>query len=216
MSKLIGPPQSGRVGDVVYINSRRCGQLVRKYSPTRNPRSPRQQRGRQAFGALASQWRGLPLESQIGWDIAAEAHGTGLSGYHYYMKLNAARTHLGLSRLELPPTAKPSIPTNPVGEAVVEGSGESLRIKLPVPSAPAEHTLVEATSPVSRGVRSIQAYRYVGLLPAPVDGYSDITDLLVRRFGELIPGTAIFIRIRQQIDGWMDVGKITRVVIPAG
>ena len=172
--------------------------------------------GRQAFGALASQWRGLPEESQIAWEIAAERDRTGLSGYHYYMKLNAARVHLGLSRLELLPNSRPSFPTNPVAQAVVEGSGESLRIKLPVPSPPAQYTLLEATSPVSRGVRCVQAYRYVSLLPAPVDGCSDITDLLIARFGLLTPGKAIFIRTRQQIDGWMDVGKVTRAVIPAG
>src|SRR5512146_1570071 len=112
MSKLIGPPQSGRVGNVVYINSKRYGQLVRNYVPPRNPRSERQQRGRQAFGALASQWRALPEEAPIAWAIAADKHRTGLSGYHYYMKLNAARIHLDLPRLELPPNTLPSFPTS--------------------------------------------------------------------------------------------------------
>ena len=132
------------------------------------------------------------------------------------MRLNAARIHLGLSRLDLPPNSRPSFPTNQVGEAVVEGSGENLRIKLPVPSTPAQYTLVEVAAPVSRGVRCVQGYRYVGLLPASVNGLSDITELIVARHGVPPPGTVLFIRTRQQIDGWMDVGKVTRVVIPLG
>jgi hypothetical protein len=216
MSKIIGPPQSGRVGDVVFVNSKRYGQLVRKYSPPRNRKTPLQQAGRQAFGALASQWKTLTLDDRNAWYIAAESHRTGHSGYHYYMSLNCARRHLGLSRLTLPPSTRPSFPINPVGEAVAEGSGESLRIKLPVPSQSAEFTLVEATAPVSRGVRNAQGYRYLCLLPTPVNGLSDITAQLVARFGVLTPGQALFIRTRQQIDGWMDVGKVTRVVIPLG
>ena len=216
MSKIVGPPQSGRVGDVVYVNSRRYGQLVRKFVPPRNPRSPLQQQVRQGFGALSTQWRGLSLDAQSAWYVAADRDRTGLSGYHYFMKLNAARTHLGLARLTLPPGTLPSFPTNPVGQAVAEGSGESLRIKLPVPSQPAQYTLVEAAAPVSPGVRNAQGYRYLCLLPTPVNGWSDLTARLVARFGVLTPGQALFIRTRQQIDGWMDVAKITRVVIPVG
>ncbi len=48
-----------------------------------------------------------------------------------------------------------------------------------------------------------------------MDGYSEITDLLIARFGAQTPGTAVFVRIRQQINGWMDVGKVFRVLLPA-
>ena len=217
MSKIIGPPQSGRVGDVVYVNSKRYGQLVRKYTVPRNPRSEAQQRVRQLLGALASQWRELPLEAQTAWSIAAEICRTNWSGYHCYMSLNMARAAIGLPCLEQPPTGgKPGFPINPVGEAVVEGSGKDLRVKLPVSGEPAELTLVEVAPLVSRGVRNAQGYRYTGLLPTPVNGASDITAQVVARFGTLIPGLALFIRTRQQINGWLDTGKITRVVIPRG
>ena len=200
----------------MFVNSKRWGQLVRKFTPPRNPQTPLQQKGRQAFGALASQWRALSLDAQSAWYVAADRDRTGLSGYHYFMKLNASRIHLGLTRLTLPPASQPSLPINPVGEAVAEGCGESLRIKLHVPSQPAQYTLVEVAAPVSTGVRNAQGYRYLSLLPAPDNGWSDITAQVVARFGVLTPGKALFIRTRQQIDGWMDTGKVTRVVIPRG
>jgi hypothetical protein len=62
-------------------------------------------------------------------------------------------------------------------------------------------------------VRFVQGYRYVGLLPAPVDGWSDITELVVGRFGEPTRGKVLFIRTRQQVDGWMDAGKVTSALV---
>ena len=122
--------------------------------------------------------------------------------------------NLGLSRLDVPPSHAPSFNPSPVSEVVVTGTGEQLSIKLPVPSQPAQYTLVEAAAPVSAGVRCVQAYRFVGLLPAAVDGWCNITALYVARYGVPPPGTVIFIRTRQQIDGWNDVGKITSAMVP--
>jgi hypothetical protein len=216
MAKIVCPPQSGRVGDVVYVQSARYGQIVRKFVPPRNPKSPRQMENRANFGALASQWRGLPPDYRSAWCVAADRDRTGLSGYNYWMKLNAARVHLKLSRFDLPPSQVPSFDPNPVAEVVVTGAGDTLSIKLHVPTQPAQLTLVEVAYPVSTGVRCVQDYRFLGLLPAPVNGWSDITALVVARFGLPVAGNALFVRTRQQIDGWMDVGKVTRAVIPAG
>ena len=88
-------------------------------------------------------------------------------------------------------------------------------IKLRVPSPPAQHTLVEAAVPVSAGVRCVQAYRFVGLLPAPADGWCDITALYVARFGVPKPGTAVWIRTCQHMDGFIDVPKVLRVRVLA-
>ena len=215
MAKVSCAPRSGRVGDEVYVRSR-YGQIVRKFVPPRNPRSPRQQANRANFGALASQWHGLTPEAQSAWCVRAETDRTGLSGYHYFMKLNPARVHIGLTRLDLPPDHVPALPVNPVSEAVVTNTGGTPNIKLYVPSPPAEFTLVEVTGPVSAGVRCVTGYCYVGLLPASENSYSDITALIVARYGQLIPGQAFWIRVRQQVDGWMDEPKVFRVVIPSG
>ena len=216
MAKVICPPQSGRVGDLVYVQSARYGQIVRKFVPPRNPRSQRQQRNRSNFGALATQWRGLAAENRSAWCIAADRDRTGLCGYNYFMKLNAARLHIDLDRLDLPPSPVPSFSPNPVGQVAISGSGDQQSIKLPVPSAPAQYTLVEVAAPVSAGVRCVQAYRFVGLLPTPDNGMSDVTELVRGRYGLLPPGTVLFLRTRQQTDGWMDVPKVTSALVPAG
>ena len=63
-------------------------------------------------------------------------------------------------------------------------------------------------------MRCVQQFRFLGLLPAPVDDWSDITALYVARFGVPTLGTAVFIRTRQQIDGWMDLPKVTSAIVP--
>ena len=168
---------SGRVGDKVYVNGR-FGQIVRPYVPPRNQKRRADQDDRR-FGALASQWRGLEPEARFAWCAASIRDGLRISGYSYFMKLNAPRIHIGLSRLDYPPSRRPSFDINSVAEVAVVVNDGKASIKLHVPSPPAQHTLVEVAAPVSAGVRFVQGYRYVGLLPAPVDGWSDITELVV-------------------------------------
>jgi hypothetical protein len=90
-----------------------------------------------------------------------------------------------------------------------------ISIKLRGPSQPGQYTLVQGAAPVSIGVRCVQQFRFLELLPEPVDGWSDITALYVAWFGVSPVGTAVFIRTRQQIDGWMDLPKVTSAVVPA-
>ena len=88
-------------------------------------------------------------------------------------------------------------------------------LELQVLSLPAEHTLVLRASPRSPGVRCVQYFPFLGFLPAPVDGWCDITDLYVKRYGVLVPGKAFFIQIRQHINGWNDLPKPVSAIVPA-
>jgi hypothetical protein len=157
----------------------------------------------------------LPPENRSAWCVAADRDRTGLCGYNYFMKVNASRMHLGLSRFDLPPSRVPSFSPNPVAEVAVTNTGGDISIKVPVSSQPGQYTLVQGAAPVSTGVRCVQQFRFLELLPEPVDGWSDITALYVARFGVPPAGTAVFIRTRQQIDGWMDLPKVTSAVVPA-
>jgi len=71
--KVISSPQSGQIGNVVYVNSR-YGQLVRQFVPPRNPRSEPQQKNRRDFGRVSSGWRGLSPDQRIA-AVAQESRG---------------------------------------------------------------------------------------------------------------------------------------------
>ena len=102
-------------------------------------------------------------------------------------------------------------------ELVAAYTGGKFTLKLRVPSAPAQHTLVQGARPVRTSVRYVQHFPLLGLLPPPIDGWSDITELYVARYGVPKAGTAIWIRTCQHIDGWLDVPKVVhaRVLAPA-
>ena len=74
---------------------------------------------------------------------------------------------------------------------------------------------MQGAKPVWTGVRCVQHFSFLGLLPPPKDGWSDITELYVTRFGVPKAGTAIWIRTCQHIDGWTDVLRVTRARVPA-
>ena len=138
-----------------------------------------------------------------------------LNGYNYFMRVNAARAHLSLSRFDLPPTV-PSFSPNPVAELAIANTGGAITMKLRVPSQPGQCTLVQGAAPVSAGVRCVQHFPLLGLLPAPVDGWSDIKALYVARYGAPIVGTAVFIRTCQHNDEWTDLPKVASAFVPAG
>ena len=221
MSKIISPPQSGRVGSVIFCQTR-YGEIVRRYTCPRNAKTPSQQRTRNGFGQTSRGWRALDPAKRIAWCIAAADSYTtsrtgrrvALNGYNYYMRVNAARVHLGLSQFDLPP-AVPSFSPNPVAELAIANTGGNITLKLRVPSQPGQTTLVQGAAPVSAGVRCVQHYPLLGLLPAPVDGWSDITDLYVAKYGAPIVGTAVFIRTCQHIDGWTDLPIVASAFVPA-
>ena len=64
-------------------------------------------------------------------------------------------------------------------------------------------------------MRCVQHFPLLGLLPPPIDGSSDITDLYAARYGVHEPGTAVWIRTCQHIDGFIDVPTVFRARVRA-
>jgi hypothetical protein len=219
--KISSIPKSGRKGSVVYLNTR-YGKVVRQYVRPRDPRTPEQQHKRSNLVAVCSRWRTLTPEQRAAWGFAAANKDfvteTGrrvrLNGYNFFVSLNMRRADLDLPQFDLPP-AEPCFLPNPVAELVVTNTVGEITLKLRVPSPMAQYTLVQGAAPVRTGVRCVQHFPFLGLLPPPTDGWSDITELYVARYGVPKAGTAIWIRTCQHIDGWTDVPKVARARVPA-
>ena len=137
-----------------------------------------------------------------------------LNGYNFFVSLNTRRADLDLPQFDLPP-AEPVFSPHPVAELVITNIGGKITLKLRVPSPAAQYTLLQGAAPVRSGVRCVQHFPFLGLLPAPVDGWSDITALYVARYGVPVVGTAVFIRTCQQTDGWTDLPKVASGFVPA-
>jgi hypothetical protein len=221
--KISAIPKSGRKGSVIYANTRH-GKVARQYVCPRNPRTPEQQGHRNNLLAVLRRWRTLSAEQRAAWRLAAPNkysvtetdRRVRLNGYNFFASLNTRRADLSLPQFDLP-TAEPVFRPNPVAELVITNTGGEMTLKLRVPSPPAQYTLLQGAAPVRTGVRSVQHFPFLGLLPPPTDGWSDITELYVARYGVPKAGTAIWIRTCQHIDGWTDVPKVARdrVLAPA-
>jgi len=219
--KIESIPKRGRKGNVIYSETRH-GKVAREYVPPRNPRTAQQQAHRHNVGAVLGRWGTLTDEQQAAWRVAAanqwfvndEGRKVRLNGYNFFASLNIRRADLGLSQFDYPP-AQPSFNKNPVDELTASFAGGVFALKLRVPSPPAQYTLVQGAAPVRTGVRCVQHFPFLGLLPPPTDGWSDITELYETRYREPKVGTAVWIRTYQHIDGWIDVPKVFRARVPA-
>ena len=190
---------------------RSCGNSSRPLIPER----PLSKIIEAASQCVVSSWRGLEPAQRLAWCLAATDNRLGLNGYNYYIQVNARRAHLDLSLFTLPPDPASSVGPNPVAELAITHNGGQVSLKVRVPSAPAQYTLVQGAAPVSAGVRCVTHFPYLGLLPAPADGWSDITELYVARYGVPLVGSVVFIRTCQQVDGWADPPKVTSALVPA-
>jgi hypothetical protein len=221
MSKKLSVPQTGRIGNVVNVITR-YGQVERQFAPPRNPRAPDQQEMRGNFGRVARRWRSLTPEQRTAWRIASADTYTisrlgrqvALNGYNYFMRINSSRAELGLSQFDLPPPV-PTFSLNPVEELLITNHSDNITLRLRVPSLPAEYTVVQGAAPCSAGVSCVQHFPFLGFLPTPVDGWSDITALYVGWYGVPPAGSAVWIRTRQHINGWNDLPKQTSAIVPA-
>ena len=120
------------------------------------------------------------------------------------------------ARAQDPPTGDRSQKQTPpaIGAfTIVKGSG-GLALKLGVPGAPGEHTKVWASPPCNAGRRFNHDFRYLGSLPAPFGGESDLTGLYIVKFGEPPGGKRVFIQIRQHVDVWKDIPAQRDALVP--
>ena len=218
--RILDIPQSGHCGTFVSVRTR-YGQIRRRYAVPRKSPSPAQQRNRSIFAFVVALWRSLTEAQRATWTAAGKDTSSwtklnqcgSLPGYVLFMKINTV-----LAYQEMPPAltapARPIFAANPVAELFATNTGGAFDLKLSVPSAPATDILVLGTHPRSAGVSFAKHFTILGRLPAPEAGYSNIRKLYVDRYGEPPPGTRIFIRTRQLLNGWEDSPIQTAALVP--
>jgi len=213
---IVSIPKRGRKGFVIYSETRH-GKVARAFVPPRNPRTAQQQEHRKNVRAVSARWSNRTQEQRDAWRaVAAHKDFVNEEGvlvrrnaYNLFVSLNVRRADLGLPQFDFPP-AEPVFIRNPVDELVATFTGGKFTLKLRVPGPTAQYTLVYGAAPVRSGVRYVHHFPFLDLLPPPKDGWSDLTDLYVARYGVPKPNQAIWIRTCQHIDGWIDVPQVLR------
>ena len=220
--KIIDVPQSGHLSTFVSYKTR-YGQFRRPYIIPTDPKTPAQLRHRRNMGRAAANWRTLADIQRAAWiAFAAQFHSRSqlgqsgpLAGYNLYVGINANLADIDEPQVVDPP-AYPQFGANLVGDLIITNTGSVIALKLMVPAVPARHTLVLGTKPLSPGRSFPGRFIFLGLLPEPVGGFSDITELYKALYGLPPANTRVFIQTVQQVNGWKDIPKQTTAVVPAG
>ena len=171
---------------------------------------------------LAQQWRRLTEEQRRAWIAAAEQvlsrlrlEQGPLTGAMLFIKLNFVLWLAGREFLVWP-TPRVVLGPNPVGELMIRREHGQLRLKLRVCGPVAEDILVYGEAAMSAGRKKPRHPVFLCLLPAARDGWSDITERYVARFGVPAVGKKVIICTRQQRDGWQDrYAQVSGAVVPA-
>ncbi len=200
---------SGRRGKHVFFM--RGPKLCRRlYVVPRNVRTAARRRARGAFGAISKAWSQVLTEEQRqAWIVAAakvQSHprlwqSGPLTGEMHFEGINSSRAAIGRGMLLWPPEPVVFGPNPVAGVAISYVNGQA-RLRLKVTGPVTEDIMVFGQAPCSAGWKKWRHGSYLGLLPAPEQGESDITEMYVARYGEPEPGKKVFIRTRQQKDGW--------------
>ena len=219
--KILDIPQSGKRGQIVAFQSR-FGLCLRQLVRPRNTRTPARQFMRGAFGRHSQTYsRKLSEEQMDRWQLVAAqvlsdprlGQSGPLTGQQLFTSINSVRSRVNLPEtLEVP--ARPVFAANPVAELLISNSGNGARLVLRLSGELNEDVMVFGQAPCSSGRRKRRNVAYLGLLPPPVDGLSDITDIYHARYGEPSPGTRVFIITCQQKDGWKALDRETSDIVP--
>jgi len=222
--KTLDGTKSGARGDIVASRNR-FGPHERQRVRHVKGRTPAQRGEGEGFGQVSSGWDALTEEERQLWLRDAPQYCTRrrngkthpLTGQLLYQKLNRARAKLGLPALRVP-TRRPEFPPNPVGPLSITYTAKGVALMLSVSELPAGHIMVFGSPPWKAGRYYCRNFTYLGLLPAPKGGYSEITELWLKthgkRYGMPRPGWRIFIYTKQQIDGWEGKALQTSAVVP--
>jgi hypothetical protein len=101
-----------------------------------------------------------------------------------------------------------------VGRLAITNDDGGVRLWLAVSGQPDTDVMVFGQEPCSAGRYKRGNVCYLGLLPPPIGGRFEITQLYKARFGEPRPGMKVFIVTCQTKDGWKAADQETNARVP--
>jgi hypothetical protein len=219
--KILDTPRSGKCSLTVAFQSR-YGLCLRQHVPQKATLTPARQNVCTVFGDNSRKWSArLTQEQHQRWILAGAqalshprlAQKGPLTGQQFWQAISTVRAIVGLPEtLEVP--ARPMFSHSNVGSLVIENGANGVRLYLAVSGELNEDIMVFGQEPCSRGRYKRRNVSYLGLLPPPIGGLSDITRLYNDRFGEPRPGQKVFLVTCQEKDGWKGLDLETSATVP--
>jgi hypothetical protein len=221
-------PQSGSQGNTVASRNRSGPYHRARVSPDQ-PATAAHCATWDNMTDVSRLWNLLEEEQRLAWERVAEGTHSRpnlglsgpLSGCQLFKKINRVLATCHRPPLLEPPPL-PQFSPNPVkGFEIREARGRIafiLKVSRKFPWAahpPLEDIMVQSWAPCNAGMRKNDLYAFIGFLPPPVGEECDIIDLYLKKLKEWhklnykryhlpLEGSRIFIRVVQQVNGWVN------------
>jgi hypothetical protein len=219
--KILDIPQSGKRGLAVSYQSP-FGLCSKVHFVPKRTITPARERMWRVFGSNSQMWSHTLSEDQrhrwcaAGAKVMSSRLGQKgpLSGQQFWQSISSVRGCVGLPA-DLEPPAPVGFDPSPAGRLIIENGPDGVRMYVAVSGELATDIMVFGQEPCSSGRYKRRNVAYLGLLPPPIGGKSEITSLYKARYGEPRPGEKVFIVTCQTRNGWKDWDQEACEVIPA-
>jgi hypothetical protein len=211
--KILDVPQSGSVG--ARTSSRNSsGQYVRQRAIPTNPNSAAQIAARQRVTTLSAAWRGLTSGQMAGWIAFGQSFtvvnslGTAihLTGLQCYVKVNSVNELNGDAVVATPP-ALPTFVTCTVTGVTAVSATPLIELAGANPAAGTKF-MIFASPQVSAGLNYNGNFRWLETAQVFTGGFLSIQTAYAAKFGALIAGKKIFVKVVQSQAGMQDNGSL--------
>jgi hypothetical protein len=200
----------------------RYGLVSRRRVIPANPRTQRQTAVRWNFADQARRFGHLTDEQIAAWNAAAVTHRSHprqgqsgpLTGLHLFVRVNCKLALFGLEPLDTPPPP-PVFPELAPQDLVITNTAGVIAVKLVCAADPGNNTVLRASPPQSPGRGTCGEFRILGMCPAPVAGFADITALYTACFGPPPVGRRIFLRASTMVSGFESLPLQFSARVPA-
>lgn len=204
-SALVSDVRNKLNGSVLSKN--RYGNYIRNKTTPVNPQTTAQQNARAQLAANSQAWAGLTQGQRLAWSaLAKELPFTDifgdskiLAGNSLYAKLNGNLNKMGELAVSDAP-AKVSVPAvflTAITATQTAGTITALNVTIDPATVPAGFEVAVYATPGIPAGRSFvkNEFRFLGVAPAPAVGVIDLEPLFNARFGSVVAGQRIFVRL---------------------
>ena len=216
--KILDVPQSGSVG--ARTSSRNSGgQYVRQRSMPTQPRTPAQVNQRARLTSQSSAWRGITDAQRAAWNAFAQSFtivntlGTAihLTGAQCFIKVNSVNLLNGDATVDIPPLLPAFIAATVTGLTAVSAT-PLISLQGADPAAGTKF-MIFASPQVSAGVSFQGNFRFIQTSSTFTAGAMSLQTAYSAKFGALIIGKKVFVKVVQSQDGMQDNGTLFAAIV---
>ena len=216
--KYLDVPQSGSAGNMTASRNR-SGQYYRQRSLPTQPRTTAQLAARSRLTTLSAAWRGLTAAQMAAWAGFANSFSVvnnlgqtiQLTGHQCYVKVNAVNLLLGVAASATPP-ALPTFAACAVTALTGTAGTPALDLNGAAQAAGTDQ-MVYVSPQLSAGVSYNGRYAYIGKSGTYAAGKYSILSLYTAKYGTLVVGKKIFVKVVQNQAGMQDNGTVFTVTL---